>query len=56
MSKLFPRKSESYPTIYAYRTPGAKENEGLLKVGYTIKNVRDRIDQQLKTIIHLKIK
>ena len=49
MSKLFPEKSQSNPTIYAYRTPGAKENEGLLKVGYTVKNVRDRIDQQLKT-------
>lgn len=49
MSKLFPEKSQSAPIIYAYRTPGVKENDGLLKVGYTIKNARDRIDQQLKT-------
>jgi hypothetical protein len=49
LKKLFPEKSQSAPIIYAYRTPGVKENDGLLKVGYTIKNVRDRIDQQLKT-------
>ena len=49
MSKLFPKKSESAPIIYAYRTPGAIENKGLIKVGYTIKSARERIDQQLKT-------
>ncbi len=49
MSKLFPKKSASAPIIYAYRTPGVIENKGLIKVGYTIKSARERIDQQLKT-------
>lgn len=49
MTKLFPEKSQSTPTIYAYTTPGVKENEGLIKVGYTTKSARERIDQQLRT-------
>jgi hypothetical protein len=46
----------STPIIYAYTTPGVKENEGLLKVGYTTKSARERIDQQLRTgNIHYEI-
>jgi len=49
MSKLFPEKSQSNPTIYAYRIIGAKNRVGLLKVGFTSRDARTRVGEQLKT-------
>lgn len=50
MSKdFFPPKPDINPTIYAYELIGVKTHEGLLKVGYTIRNAQERVAEQLKT-------
>lgn len=50
MSKdFFPQKPEVSPTIYAYELIGVDSHEGLLKVGYTVRNAQDRVAEQLKT-------
>ncbi|MCD7782032.1 MAG: DEAD/DEAH box helicase family protein [Methanosphaera sp.] len=38
------------PQIYAYTTPGIKEHDGWIKIGYTEGDVDKRIDQQSHTI------
>ncbi len=43
--KLFPDKSESNPSIYAY-CDNHPQFEGLLKIGFTTKSVEDRVKQQ----------
>lgn len=40
---LFPSRTEATPKIYAYEDPQYK---GLLKIGYTIRNVEERVKQQ----------
>jgi hypothetical protein len=47
--KYFPQKPELSPTIYAYRILGMKDKEWLLKVGYTTRDAKSRIDEQTKT-------
>jgi len=47
--KLFPPRPESNPKIYAYEDTNP-QYAGLLKVGYTIKDVRERVAQQYPTV------
>jgi len=51
MSKkdFFPIRPEANPTIYAYELVGAESHIGLIKIGYTSRNAKDRIEEQLKT-------
>ena len=37
------------PTIYAYQLTGVPDHEGLIKVGYTVRDVETRIREQLGT-------
>ena len=46
---FFPQRPESSPTIYAYELVGVTSHKGLLKIGYTNRNPKDRIAEQLKT-------
>ena len=47
-NEFFPQRPESHPMIYAYseRNP---QYQGLLKVGYTEKDVEKRVGQQNPT-------
>jgi hypothetical protein len=50
MSKdLFPKRPKTSPTIYAYEIMGADNRRGLLKVGFTARDVKTRIQEQLGT-------
>ncbi len=46
---FFPQRSQANPTIYAYELMGVSTHAGWLKVGYTNRNAKDRIAEQLKT-------
>ena len=46
---FFPQRSQANPTIYAYELTGVSTHTGLLKVGYTDRNAKDRISEQVKT-------
>jgi hypothetical protein len=48
-NKFFPPRPEANPTIYAYELVGVETHKGLLKVGFTNRNSKDRIAEQLKT-------
>ncbi len=48
-NKFFPQRPEANPTIYAYELVDVASHKGLLKVGYTTRNSKDRIAEQLKT-------
>jgi hypothetical protein len=45
---FFPQKTEVNPTIYAYELVGVNSHKGLLKVGYTVRNAKKRVAEQLK--------
>ncbi len=47
--KFFPGRPEVTPSIYAYKILNAVDREGLLKVGYTTRNAKQRVAEQLKT-------
>lgn len=47
-SYLTPRP-QVVPTIYAYTLPGVASHDGYIKVGFTDRNVEDRIKEQLHT-------
>jgi len=47
--KFFPSRPEANPTIYAYRLVDVPSHAQLLKVGYTSRNSKDRVAEQLKT-------
>ncbi len=47
--KFFPPRPDANPTIYAYELVGVETHKGLLKVGFTNRNSKDRIAEQLKT-------
>ena len=51
MSKhdFFPTRPAATPTIYAYRLVDVASHEGLLKIGYTERNAKTRVAEQLKT-------
>ena len=38
------------PTIYAYELVGVPDHEGLIKVEFTVRDVEERIKEQLGTI------
>ena len=46
---FFPNRPELNPRIYAYEEPANPNYKGLLKVGYTTKNVEERVAQQYPT-------
>ncbi|WP_308773669.1 GIY-YIG nuclease family protein [uncultured Bacteroides sp.] len=45
----FPQRPTVTPTIYAYRLLGVDSHKGYLKVGYTDRTAKERIDEQLHT-------
>ncbi len=47
--KFFPQRPAITPTIYAYRLPGVASHSGYLKVGYTDRTAKQRIEEQLHT-------
>ena len=47
MSDLFPPKSESNPTIYAYSLPDDASRQDQLKVGFTVRSAQERIREQI---------
>lgn len=49
MSNFFPQRPEANPTIYAYEDTNP-QYKGLLKVGFTINSVQDRVAQQYPTL------
>ncbi len=46
---FFPPRPFINPTIYAYELVGVASHKGLLKIGYTVRNVQTRIKEQLGT-------
>ena len=46
---FFPKRPEATPSIYVYRILNAPDRDGLLKVGYTTRNAKQRVAEQLKT-------
>ncbi|MBQ4547744.1 MAG: GIY-YIG nuclease family protein [Bacteroidales bacterium] len=45
----FPQRPTVTPTIYAYRLIGVDSHKGYLKVGFTNRTAKERIDEQLHT-------
>ncbi|MBR2360279.1 MAG: GIY-YIG nuclease family protein [Bacteroidaceae bacterium] len=45
----FPQRPTITPTIYAYRLPEVSSHKGYLKVGYTDRTAKERIEEQLHT-------
>lgn len=46
---FFPPRPETTPTIYAYELIGVETHKGLLKIGYTDREVQVRVKEQLGT-------
>jgi hypothetical protein len=46
---FFPTRPDITPTIYVYELIGASTHEGLFKIGYTDRDARTRITEQLGT-------
>ena len=46
---FFPQRPAVTPTIYAYRLPGVDSHKGFLKIGYTERTAKERIEEQLHT-------
>jgi hypothetical protein len=51
MSKqeFFPSRPAANPTIYAYKLEDVSTHEGLLKIGFTVRNAKKRVEEQVKT-------
>ena len=47
--QYFPQRPSVTPTIYAYRLPDVATHKGYLKVGYTDRTAKERIEEQLHT-------
>lgn len=47
--EFFPSRPDTTPTIYAYEVEGVSTHAGLLKIGYTDRDARTRVGEQLKT-------
>ena len=41
--EFFPQRPDSYPKVYAYEHIGVASQEGFIKVGYTVRDVEDRV-------------
>ncbi len=48
-NEFFPPRPSTNPTIYAYELVGVASHSGLLKIGYTDRDVQKRIKEQLGT-------
>jgi len=48
-SNFFPKRPEANPTIYAYELIGVSTHNGLLKIGYTDRDAKTRVSEQLQT-------
>ena len=48
-SEFFPQRPIQNPTIYVYEIIGAKNREGLLKVGFTNRSAVEPIKEQVGT-------
>ncbi len=48
-NNFFPQRPTVTPTIYAYRLIGVDSHKGYLKVGYTDRTAKERVDEQLHT-------
>ncbi|MBQ2001888.1 MAG: GIY-YIG nuclease family protein [Bacteroidaceae bacterium] len=48
-NNFFPQRPTITPTIYAYRLLGVDTHKGYLKVGYTDRTAKERIEEQLHT-------
>lgn len=48
-NKYFTKRPELKPTIYAYEIPNAENRKGLIKIGYTTRDAKKRIKEQLQT-------
>ncbi len=48
-NKYFSERPDIKPKIYVYEIPDAGNRKGLLKIGYTTRDVRERIKEQLGT-------
>ena len=46
-NKYFSQRPELKPIIYVYEIPDAENRKGLLKIGYTTRNAKGRIKEQL---------
>lgn len=46
---LFPSRSESCPTIYAYELADIASHDGYIKIGYTVRDVETRVKEQIYT-------
>lgn len=47
--RFFPSRLDARPTVYAYELNGVDSHKGLLKVGFTDRDSKTRIAEQLKT-------
>jgi hypothetical protein len=47
--KFFPHRPKVTPTIYAYKLIGVDSHKGYLKVGYTNRTAKERVEEQLHT-------
>lgn len=47
--EFFPQRPNSHPTIYAYEFVGVASHQGYIKVGYTERDVKTRIKEQVHT-------
>lgn len=49
MKEFFPPRPSANPKIYAYELIGVKSHEGLIKIGFTDRDAKTRVAEQLKT-------
>lgn len=47
--KFFPQRPAGIPTVYAYELPGVASHKGCIKIGFTTREAKSRIEEQLKT-------
>jgi len=48
-TEFFPARPDITPTVYAYVLPNSPDHRGLLKIGYTERDVRRRVAEQVST-------
>ena len=49
LQEFFPQRPNCNPTIYGYELIGVNTHSGLIKIGYTDRDARTRVAEQLKT-------
>ena len=53
-NNFFPERPQIEPTIYVYELTGVDSHKGFVKVGYTERDVKERIKEQLKIETDIK--